>query len=326
MKKWLRQLKYGPLPPLLSSEDEVIIYFSKRDIAEKTIEPIEYIWNLPIVKKIIKKQQPDGSWKPKKKKDPSCGVKYELVETWRHLRVLVEQYEFSRKHPVIENAAEFLLSHQTKDGNIRGILANQYTPYYMGAIMSLLIKAGYINDLRIEKGFKWLLSMRQDDGGWVIGSPGMVGIQNLSTEEMIHLTSQKDAETAKSFDRTKPFSAAGTGMIIRAFSAHPYYRKSDEAKQAGRLLKSKFFRKDNWSSYQHPENWVRFQYPYWWNHLVAALDSLSMIGFSYEDKDIKNALNWLQEHQLPNGLWKSSYSKKHIDKEVEIIKKKRVIL
>jgi hypothetical protein len=33
------------------------------------------------------------------------------------------------------------------------MLANQYAPYYTGALMSLLIKAGYIDDPRIDRGF-----------------------------------------------------------------------------------------------------------------------------------------------------------------------------
>lgn len=32
--------------------------------------------------------------------------------------------------------------------------------------MELQIKAGYTDEPRIEKGFKGLLSVRQDDGGW----------------------------------------------------------------------------------------------------------------------------------------------------------------
>jgi hypothetical protein len=36
----------------------------------------------------------------------------------------------------------------------------QYTPNYSAAIMELLIKAGYSTDVRTEKGFQWLLSIR----------------------------------------------------------------------------------------------------------------------------------------------------------------------
>jgi hypothetical protein len=118
-------------------------------------------------------------------------------------------------------------------------------------------------------------------------------------------------ETARAFDRSKPFSAAGTGMVLRAFAAHPAYRKSPEALRAAALLKSKLFKKDNWSSYGHPDNWVRFQFPFWWTNLVSALDTLSAMGFASEDPDIRLALDWLARHQQESGLWKASYSRLH---------------
>ena len=94
--------------------------------------------------------------------------------------------------------------------------------------MALLIKAGYEDDPRIEKAFGWLLSMRQNDGGWVIGSPGWLGIPNFKWSDIAALTADRKAETLKVFDKSQPFSHAGTGMVIRAFAAHPRYRKSPE--------------------------------------------------------------------------------------------------
>jgi len=182
MTDWLSKFKYNPIKPLLESEDEAVIYFTERDLLEKKVDAIDYIWNLKDAQNILKKQQPDGSWKPKKK---DSGVKYSLIETWRHFRHLIQQYEMNNNHPAIRKASEYLFSCQTEEGDIRGILANQYAPYYTGAIMYLLIKAGYENDSRIEKGFKWLLSMRQDDGGWVIGSPSMIGVNFQEMKQMI---------------------------------------------------------------------------------------------------------------------------------------------
>jgi hypothetical protein len=177
-------------------------------------------------------------------------------------------------------------------------------------ILSLLIKCGYVDDPRVEKGMKWLLSVRQDDGGWLSGA---ILATNFSWKEVTLLTSQ-NVETIQYSKEilSKPSSHNWTGMVIRAFAAHPRYRNSPETKQAGSLLKSMFFQKDPYySSYQAADYWIRFQYPYWWNHLVAALDSLSMIDFSPEDKDIEHALNWLRSHQQEDGLWLISYSKKH---------------
>jgi hypothetical protein len=42
--------------------------------------------------------------------------------------------------PTIAKAAEYIFSNQMYEGDIRGILGNQYMPYYHGAILELLIK------------------------------------------------------------------------------------------------------------------------------------------------------------------------------------------
>jgi hypothetical protein len=311
MSDWANRLNHDPIRPLVDSGDEAVMYFTRRDLLNEGVGPVGRVWELPAVGKILKKQRADGSWKTASKKYGDSGVDYRLVETWKQLRYLVDRYELDRKHPAIEKAAEYVFSCQSEEGDIRGMLANQYAPYYTGAIMSLLIKAGYGEDERIERGFEWLLKVRQDDGGWVIGSPGMAGIPGLTRKEVHDLTSNADRETAKAFDRSRPFSAAGTGMVIRAFAAHPARRNSEHAMTAAALLKSKFFKEDNWSSYRHPDNWVRFQFPFWWTSLISALDSISLVGFPKEDPDIENALHWLVGHQEESGLWRTSYSRIH---------------
>ena len=69
---------------------------------------------------------------------------------------MIERYGMTRTHPQMERAADYIFSCQTEEGDIRGFLANQYATYYTGAIMALLIQAGYTDDPRIEKGFQWL--------------------------------------------------------------------------------------------------------------------------------------------------------------------------
>jgi hypothetical protein len=305
------KFKYNPIKPLLASQNAAIVYFTERDLLERKAGSIETVWSLPEVQKIIKKQQANGSWKSGRSIQ-GAGSKAALTETWRQLRFLIDQYELNKTHPAIQKAAEFVFSCQSGEGDFRGVLANQYAPYYTGALLYLLIKAGYQDDPRIEKGMQWLLSMRQNDGGWVIGSPGMI---DYKWKDVCALTSQWTLEPEKKFDRTRPFSAAGTGMAIRAFAVHPRYCHSKEALTAAALLKSKFLKKDNWSWHGHPDNWIRFQFPYWWNHLVSALDALSLIGAPKEDKDIKMALQWFMDNQRRDGLWDISYSKIHKSSE-----------
>ena len=110
-------------------------------------------------------------------------------------------------------------------------------------------------------------------------------------------------------DRTKPFSHNANGMVLRAFAVHESYRHRKEAQHAAELQKSRFFQPDAYTSYHDASYWVRFEYPFWWNNLVSSLDSLSRMGFSREDTDIRRVLTWLVEHQEESGLWRVSYAK-----------------
>jgi hypothetical protein len=180
------------------------------------------------------------------------------------------------------------------EGDIRGILSNQYIPYYMGAIFELLIKAGYENDDRILKGMDWLLDMRQNDGGWII--PMSV----FKMQEYYSLC-QKDPIPP---EKKCPFSHKATGMVIRSFASHPVLREIEPAIQAGRLLKSRFFQKDAYSSRQAVNYWFKFQYPFWWTNLLTVMDSLMRLGFSSVDADIQKGIAWFVEHQDKDGLWR----------------------
>lgn len=113
--------------------------------------------------------------------------------------------------------------------------------------MELLIKASYEDDPRIKKGFHWLLSLRQEDGGWVIPfrSSGM----NIK-EALL-------ASDPEMPDRSRPFSHLVTGMAPRALAAHPEYRKSEETKKVAYLLVSRLFQADKYPD-RKGKYWERF--------------------------------------------------------------------
>jgi hypothetical protein len=82
--------------------------------------------------------------------------------------MLVERYRFNRESLPVEKAAEYLFTFQTREGDIRGFIGNQYATHYTGYVLALLMQAGYVNDPRIERSIQWLLKMRQDDGGCTV--------------------------------------------------------------------------------------------------------------------------------------------------------------
>jgi len=295
MQNWRKQFKFDPLPPLLAANNEAIRYFARRDLAGEDVALVETRWQLPAVTAILKRQAPSGAWPyPGGKAELRDQEDYDQIETFRMMRYLIEKYGLDRRHPAIQRAADFLFAHQTDEGDLRGIYGSQYTPTYTAALLELLIKAGYDQDPRIERGFHWLLAMRQQDGGWAIPLRTM---GKKFDAQILHAPLIQP-------NRTKPFSHLVTGMVLRAFATHPHYRQSAGAILAGKLLASRFFCADVYVDRRTPSFWTHFAYPFWFTDLLSALDSLAWIRFPAADLQIHKALDWLIAQQQADSLWR----------------------
>jgi hypothetical protein len=110
MAGWVEQLSVDPLPLLSRSEGAALHYFVRRDLLDQEPGPVEPLWELEEPKKVLGKQQPDGSWKYPPRKNACKDENFDLLQTYRGLGKLVEQYGFDRRHPAIERAAEYLFS------------------------------------------------------------------------------------------------------------------------------------------------------------------------------------------------------------------------
>ncbi len=297
--------KIDPIPPIMASLGKPILYFARRDLLDEKVETIESLWELDAVNKIIKKQLDDGSWKMPGKPDEYGENKF-LVETYKMLGLLIEKFGLNKNQKSLEKAAEYCFSCQTDEGDFRGIYATQYSPNYSAAILELLVKAGYENDARVKKSFEWLLSIRQKDGGWAIP---------MLPAKINWMEAYRRTDPIKP-NENNPSSHWVTDVVLRAFAAHPGYRKSKEAYEAGSFLASKFFRSDAYTSRKKPEYWFKFQFPFWWGDLLSSLDSLSQFGFKKEELQIRKGLTWFIDHQQIDGLWIPKNSKWRGDAEV----------
>jgi hypothetical protein len=288
-------LKTNPIPDLRESEDIAISYFSRRDLLKKEVGPIEDIWTHKLAVDILSKQQKDGSWKyPSKHAEERPHQDYIQIETWRQLSYLVEKYGMTREHPSIENAAEFLFTKQTDEGDFRGIYSNQYSHPYTAIILETLIHAGYEKDRRVKDTFDWFLRTQQNEGGWAI---------SFRTQKYGLRQSAKLDEPLQP-DKNKPFSHLVTGMVLRAFAAHPKHQRTSVARKAGELLSTRIFEADKYADRRNPKNWTNFSYPYWFTDIASSLDSLTKIGFTSENPGVRKIIDWFREHQSERGLWK----------------------
>lgn len=286
-----------PIRVLLSSANDGIVYFTRRDLLGETVEPVESLWELPAPLNLIRKQHSSGCWLYARETDSHFN--HDLVETFRNVSVLVSCYGFNRHHPAIQRAKEYIFSNQTDEGDLRGILGNQYMPYYHGAILALLILAGYIDESEIIHGLDWLLGMNQYDGGWVIP------LQTVKAAEKTALYGRDPIRP----DRSLKSSHMATGMVLRAFVEHPRYRVKDKVIGAGKWIKSRFFKSDHYNDRKAPHFWTKFQFPFWWTDLLSVLDSLSKLEISSDDPDFHAGITWFINHQQDDGLWGTQYEK-----------------
>jgi hypothetical protein len=291
---WRKLFHHDPVPILFASGNKAIMYFTQRDLLGESLEPVESLWEIPQAVKILRKQQNDGSWKyPGRNAHAPTTENYNLLETFRNLGQLVEKFGVNSNHPAVKKGADYLFSCQTEEGDFRGIYGNQYAPNYSSAIMEILIKAGYEEDPRISKGMEWLLSLRQEDGGWA----APLRTCRISYKDAIR--SQAPLQP----DRRKPFSHLITGMVLRSFAEHSHYRTCDCAINAGQLLASRFFKPDKYVDRRNASYWESVSFPFWFTDIVSALDSLSKMDFSTDNPAIQDALERLTQQQMENGLF-----------------------
>jgi hypothetical protein len=273
---------------LLDTRNKALITFTKKCLVGEEVD-IEELWNMPRVKRTLKKQQSNGSWiYPNKKAALRSLTNYNQYQTYKTIAELVEFYGFNKKHYAIKKAAEYFFSFQTKEGEFRGMYGNQYSPNYSGSITEFLIKAGY-DDIRIEKSLNWLLRIRQDDGGWAIPL-------RTRTKGLEALTEKETIEP----DKTKPFSHLITGIVLRPFSLMTAYRK--KVKDAGIQLADRVFTRDKYSDRRGVEYWTKFTFPYHWTNMLSTIDTLALLGITDHPK-INEIMHWFAYHRKENGIY-----------------------
>jgi len=293
---WARQLRHDPLPALLASPNLCLAYAVHRDLLDQDPGPVRALWGLPDAQRLFRRQLPDGSWPY-----PGGGVPrnrevedYAQIETYRTLGILVEKFGATRRLAALEGAAEFMFSRQAAAGDFRGIYGRQYTPNYTAGILELLVKAGYGSDPRVGRAFAWLLNLRQNDGGWAI--PMLTRRGRWDQPSL--------SRPALAPDRARPSSHMVTGVVLRAFAAHPRWRRSAAARHAADILADRLFGRDAYPGRDAPSFWYGFGFPFWFTDLLSALDSLTQVGADLRHPKVADAYAWFAGRQSAEGTWR----------------------
>ncbi len=143
----------------------------------------------------------------------------------------------------------------------------------------------------MKKALDWLFSMRQDDGGWA------VPLRTAGVRYQDALGMDRPIQPI----RPKPFSHMVTGIVLRAFAAHPLWRKNKEIINAGGLLADRFFRPDAYPDRKAASYWKSTSFPFWWADILSSLDTVSQLGIGREKPNVTKGLEWLASRQKMSG-------------------------
>ncbi len=155
---------------LVSSANAAIAFFASRDLLGAATGPVSGLWDLPPARRIVAKQNDDGSWRyPGGNNSIRSRRNYHQLETFRQVGILVEEFAMTRAHPAIEAAAEFLFSFQTGEGDFfEASTATSTRPPTSGPSRNCSSKPDTRRTRASHTRFLGMLSMRQNDGGWTI--------------------------------------------------------------------------------------------------------------------------------------------------------------
>ncbi len=295
---------------LLARGNLPILYWLKKDILEVPVDREQKNLKKYAARiRIINEQRPNGGW---------CQKKYENHPQWEKTRYFIEtlrnsfklyDYGCSGKNKEIKKLAEFFFSTQSKAGDFRGVYPQEYALHYHALALEILCRFGMDENKKVQKGFRWLIKSRQEDGGWVIP------YQTISKKELEERYEQNPGGklTPIKGDKTQPYSHYVTGLVLSALTSSPTWINRKYTKVAGELMLKRFHKKDKYEERQSADYWKELSYPFWATNILSSLDSLSKLDYTPEDKKIKNSLEWLLRVQLPQGFWKAGYKEADLE-------------
>jgi hypothetical protein len=284
---WRARLGRDPVPILLREGSEALVARVRRDLIDDDEAPrADEVLTYSEVKSFLKKQEKNGAF-PAKPPEKSLGpAKFaRAVATVRALDRMAD-FGLRKTEDPVSRAAELLLDSQAADGGI-GDLAAGETPearakavavHFHGWALSALCRAGYDEDPRIDKAFRFLLANRQADGGWA-----WRGVRTDSA--------------------ARPSSHLVTGMALRAFASSATRRTSREARRAAELLATRFLQPDRYPDRKAATYWEQINEPRFWTDVLDALDGVTAVGLGKENSGVRTAEAYVRGRQNPDGLW-----------------------
>lgn len=299
MNIWKSKLKADPIDWLLEDNNPSIRYFTLIDILEKSKDNLDVkeakqeIMKTGKVPIILSKQNKGGYWG-----DPKRFYKEKYKGTVWQLIILAE-LGADGKNNNIRKACEFILENsQDKEshgfaysvsGKIGGGRHSEVIPCLTGNMVWSLIKLGFFDDPRVQRGIKWITSYQRFDDGI------------------------KEAAKGWPYDRLKAACLGrhtchmGAVKALKALAEIPENKRSPDVKRTIKkgveyfLIHHIYKRSHDLSRISKP-GWLKFSFPLMYQtDVLEILGILTLLG--YRDKRMQDAIDLMISKQDDQGRW-----------------------
>ena len=298
MGDWKSILKADPTTWLLEKDNPSVRYFTLTEILDKPVNDSEVreakneIMKVGVVPKILAKQSNEGYWgSPENFYAPG-----KFKGTVWQLMILAELRADSKEERV-RKACEFILnnSQDRESGGFSYLRASsgggrhkRVLPCLTGNMVWSLIRLGYLDDPRVQRGIDWVTTYQRFDDGISEAPKGWpYGRQSCWGRHSCHM---------------------GVVKALKALVEIPRDERSEDVTRtiengAEYLLKHHVHKRSHDLTRVSKAEWLRFGFPLMWNtDVLEILGILTRLG--YRDSRMEEALNLVVSKQNDQGRWK----------------------
>jgi hypothetical protein len=282
---------------LLEEDNPSVRYFALTDILNKddcdqeVREAKAAIMHVGVVPQILAEQKPQGHWGVAE--DFYVRSKYRGT-VWTFL--LLAELGADGADPRIKRACEFVLEHsQNREsgafshrGSETGGGSRDVVPCLTGNMIYSLIRFGYLDDPRVQRGIDWIVTyQRFDDGegeapkGWPYGRGSCFGRHSCHMGVVKALKALAEIPTDERSGGVKDTIDKGAEYLLK----HHIYKRSHDLSRVSKA------------------NWVKLGFPLMWN--TDALEILGILAkLGYKDERMRDAFELVLSKQDSEGRWK----------------------
>jgi hypothetical protein len=299
MESWKSYLHADSTAWLLEKDNPSVRYITLHDLLEKPDTDREVknakqdIMSTGVVPAILEKQKDNGYWETPER---FYSAKYKGT-AWQ-LMILAEHWADGTDDR-IRNACEFILAH-SQDPESGGFAYStsvkkgggrhsEVIPCLTGNMVFSLIRLGYLNDSRLQRGIEWITTYQRFD------------------DRIAEVPQGWPYDRLKTGCFSRHSCHMGAVKTLKALAEIPEHKRTNAVKKTIEKGAEYFLLHHVFKSSHHLDRvpkpgWLRFGFP-----LMYQTDALEILGIltklGYQDQRMQEAIDILVSKQSPEGRW-----------------------